>query len=246
MTSPFYLRRDFSIPLTGLKSRGLMSLDAEPGPDSLFYKLWNSCADIAKRVLGTDYFQGIKNSNLDPNAYGILMVLDAYYCMKAEGSYMAAVAKAEDETLKNFLQGKLESYQRYNVTYHDLWHIREPNSVSPSNGIKEYAEYEAYVAGSLESWYLFVVMLPCEYLWNWVANQLDPEVPTDGLYRFWIDGNGGTPTGAYQMADMLEDYRNRVDEDKAMEIFKTAMNHELRIFTEATQTNNLWQRKATF
>lgn len=28
-----------------------MSLDAEPGPDSLFYKLWDSCTDIATREI---------------------------------------------------------------------------------------------------------------------------------------------------------------------------------------------------
>ena len=104
------------------------------------------------------------------------------------------------------------------------------------------------MAGHLDSPYLFCVMLPSEYLWNWIANQLLPTASPDGLYYFWIEGNGGTPDGAYQMANMLENYRTQTDEEQAKEIFHTAMRHELEVFSTATQlnTNVLWLRKNTF
>lgn len=33
---------------------------------------------------------------------------------------------------------------------------------------------------------------------------------------------------------MLEQYRDKIDEDKAVEIFNTAMNYELKVFTSST------------
>lgn len=88
-------------------------------------------------------------------------------------------------------------------------------------------------------------MLPCEFLWTWVANQLQPKANSEGVYYFWIEGNAGIPNGAYQMANMLEAYRSKIDETKAKEIFRTAMEHELKVFTSATilEFSALWQQK---
>ena len=150
-----------------------------------------------------------------------------------------------DDACGDFLQGKYTSYEEYNAYYHETWHVREASGVIPGDEIKEYAAYEAFVAGNLDSPYLFSVMLPCEYLWNWIANELDKTAPKDGLYYFWIEGNGGTPDGAYQMANMLESYRRQIDEEKAKEIFRIALQHELKVFTTATllKSELLWQRK---
>lgn len=229
-----YRRRDFSIPRIRL-SRTLTGLLGVAPPQSyLFWKMWNSCIGIANEVLKTDYFKGIVTGRLDPNAYGSLMVEDAYYCMKGRDSYSAGATHAYDEHCKDFLLAKCESYDNYNQYYHETWHIREAGGVLPGLDIKGYADYEAYVAGNLISPYLFCVMLPCEYLWTWIANTLDSVTPKDSLYRFWIDGNKGEPTGAYQMATILEEYRSVINEDQAMEIFKKAMEFELKVFTSAT------------
>ena len=171
--------------------------------------MWQECEPIARQVLETAYFKGILNNDLDPNAYGALMVQDAYYCFKAQDAYAAAATHPLDDACGDFLQGKYTSYEEYNAYYHETWHVREASGVIPGDEIKEYAAYEAFVAGNLDSPYLFSVMLPCEYLWNWIANELDKTAPKDGLYYFWIEGNGGTPDGAYQMANMLESYRRQ-------------------------------------
>ena len=81
-------------------------------------------------------------------------------------------------------------------------------------------------------------MLPCEYLWNWVANIIDGYTPEDSIYRFWVDWNGGEPSGAIQMAQMLEKYRSEIDENKAKEVFRKAMEYELQVFTDACQQTN--------
>lgn len=185
----------------------------------------------------TDYFKGIVNGTLDPNAYGSLMVQDGYYCFRGENDYAAVAAHTQDETLREFYNAKVQSYNDYNETYHKTWHLHEASSVIPGDDIKGYADYEAYVAGSLDAPYTCVVMLPCEYLWNWIGNFLDGYTPLDSIYRFWIDWNNGIPNGAYQMANMLELYRDQIDEGKALEIFRIAMQYELKVFTSATILN---------
>lgn len=116
--------------------------------------------------------------------------------------------------------------------------------VMPGVEIKDYAAYEAYVAGNLDSPYLFCVMLPCEFLWTWVANTLEETSSGKGLYQFWIDENKGSANGAKQMANMLDGYLSQIDKRKAKEIFHTAMENELKVFKSSTIIGNeLWQRK---
>lgn len=86
----WYIRRDFSVAAERLGRRGqFLSSDAPP-PDALFWEMWQECEPIARQVLETAYFKGILNNDLDPNAYGALMVQDAYYCFKAQDAYAAA------------------------------------------------------------------------------------------------------------------------------------------------------------
>lgn len=241
----WYARRNFSIktPLFLSRIDGAL-LKEEPPQDALFWKMWHECEDIAQAVLETDYFKGILNNDLDPNAYGSLMVQDAYYCFKALDSYTAAASHPYDDDCAVFLAGKQQSYALYNETYHSIWHIRDAYGVMPGQAISDYADYESYVAGNLITPYLFAVMLPCEYLWTWVANNLRLTADKDGLYYFWIEGNAGVPEGAYQMAHMLETYRTDIDESKAKEIFRTAMENELKVFTSATiLESSLWLKQ---
>lgn len=248
MMTKWYPRRDFSIktPLS-FQKRFSTPLQDQPPTDTLFWEMWKECEDIAKAVLETDYFKGILNNDLDPNAYGSLMVQDAYYCFEALDSYIAAATHPYDNDCAEFLEKKKESYASYNETYHKIWHVRDSHGVIPGEEILNYTNYEAYVAGNLDTPYLFAVMLPCEYLWTWVANQLKLKLKAnpEGLYYFWIEGNAGIPNGAYQMANMLEAYRSEIDEAKAKEIFRTAMEHELKVFTSATilELSALWQQK---
>jgi thiaminase/transcriptional activator TenA len=225
-----YQRKDFAIPKSKLHGTLKNISEIPPSPDSLFCKMWNSCEEIAKNVLETRYFKGITEGNLDPNFYGSLMVQDAYYCMKGRDAYSSASTHAYDQRCEDFLKKKCIRYDEYNEYYSKIWHIREAESVIPNKEIRDYANYEAYVAGNLESPYTFTVMLPCEYLWTWIANQLCEKTSKDSLYYFWVKTNSGEPTGAYQMANLLEEYRSKVDEKEATTIFKNAMQHELNVF----------------
>ena len=79
----WYIRRDFSVAAAKMGKRDIALSSGEPPADAVFWEMWNECEDIARQVLDTDYFRGIRDNNLDPNAYGSLMVQDAYYCFEA-------------------------------------------------------------------------------------------------------------------------------------------------------------------
>lgn len=235
MEQRWYQPRNFAIPADRMRGALQNSVTAAPPPaDALFWKLWNACLPIAQKVLMTDFFKGISAGNLDPNAYGSLMVQDAYYCFEGRDAYAVAATHPLDEVCGEFMTAKAESYDEYNVYYHQTWHVREASGVIPGNDIKGYADYEAYVASHMDSPYMLAVMLPCEYLWPWVANSLKPKTDPASLYYFWIESNGGIPEGAYQMANLLESYRSSIDEAKVMEVFTRAMTYELKVFTSAT------------
>lgn len=238
MINKWYIPRNFAIPdnlLTGrLKS---LAINEPPPETALFWKMWNQNLEIAQKVLNTDYFKGILNNSLDPNAYGSLMVQDAYYCFEGQDAYAVAATHAFDAECQTFMEKKVQSYKSYNEYYHQTWHVREASGVIPGKDIKEYAAYESHVASQELSPYMMCVMLPCEFLWSWVANELIKKANPKGLYYFWIEMNAGIPNGAYQMANLLEKYRSQIDEKKAMDIFTTAMNFELKVFTSSTVLN---------
>lgn len=245
MISKWYKPRNFAIPAGyPLRANVRQTLDvAPPPPDALFWKMWNDSIEIAEKVLATDYFKGILHNDLDPNAYGSLMVQDAYYCFEGRDDYAIAATHAYDDTLEEVMNAKAASYDEYNLYYHDTWHIKEAYGVIPDVPIHDYAAYERHIASHEETPYVLCVMLPCEYLWTWVANRLKPDADPAGLYYFWIEQNGGTPTGAYQMANLLERYRSVIDEEKASAVFIHAMMYEHLVFESATKLESEYYGK---
>lgn len=206
-----------------------------PPPESLFWKMWNSCTGIANQALATEFIQGIKLGNLDPVKYGGFNVSDAYYCFNGAQDYLAAESRAEDETLKAFLFQKYQSYQEYNKEFPETWHIRDARGVVPIDVCKLYSEFESNVASHEEPIYCIVMMIPCEYLWYWLADQLAPPVPGN-LYALWITENND-PSGAYAMGNFLDSYQkdHPIDESKAIQIYTQAMTYEEQNFAAATE-----------
>lgn len=205
-----------------------------PPPDSLFWRMWNACLPIAKQALQTDFIQGINKATLDPVTYGGFNVSDAYYCFNGANAYQEAANKASDEILQAFLMKKHNSYEDYNKTFPTIWHIKDANGVIPNEVIKRYSDFELDVVNNNESIYCLIVMIPCEYLWAWLGAQLAP--PQKGnLYAPWITGNND-PDGAYLMGNFLNEYQKQypLDEQKALSIFKQAMEYEFQNFSIAT------------
>jgi len=214
------------------------NLSVNPPPsDSLFWEMWKSCSNIAEQALNTLFIQGIKNGNLDPVKYGGFNISDAYYCFNGAQDYLAAESRADDKTLKDFLLSKYDSYQQYNQTFPQIWHVRDAEGIVPIEVCRQYSDFEINAARHEEPIYLIPVMIPCEYLWYWLASKLAPP-SKNNLYAPWITGNND-PSGAYAMGNFLNDYQaahpKEIDKGKAIRLYTQAMDYEQKNFAAATQ-----------
>ena len=206
-----------------------------PSKDSLFWRLWNSCEEIANQALSTDFVQGIKSGTLDPVKYGGFNVSDAYYCFHGADDYLNAAKKASDPTLKAFLMKKYNGYVTYNNTFPKIWHVKNAEGIEPIEVCKAYSEFESQTIAESDAIYCLIVMLPCEYLWAWLGAQLAP--PAKGnLYAPWITGNND-PSGAYAMGNFIDLYQKTysIDESYAFKIYSQAMTYEFENFRDATK-----------
>jgi thiaminase/transcriptional activator TenA len=208
---------------------------APPPPDSLFWTMWNSCTQIAQEALETAFIQGIGGGTLDPVRYGGFNVSDAYYCFNGAADYSAAADRAADPVLRAFLRAKHDGYRKYNESFPSIWRVRDPSSIVPLDVCREYSGFEKSVAAQEDPIYSLIVMLPCEYLWAWLAAQLAPPHPQN-LYAPWITGNAD-PGSPYAMGNFLETYRAQhpgaVTQEKAIHIYSRAMKFEQRNFSAA-------------
>ena len=209
---------------------------SSPPTDSLFWKMWRACASIAGEALDTDFIQGIKGGTLNPIKFGGFNVNDAYYCFQGARDYQTADDRAEDPALKAFLYSKFESYGKYNQEFPKIWHVKDASGVSPAAICRAYSAYESSVVKSEAPIYALIVMLPCEYLWSWLAEQIAP--PASGnLYADWISSNLESD-GAYAIGNFLDSfqkqYPDQIDEKKALEIYTKAMTFEMENFKAAT------------
>ena len=213
-----------------------------PPPDALFWKMWKAGGQwIAQQALTTGFLQGIKNGNLDPTQYGAFNVSDIYYCFNGASDYGVASHRTTNIVLQDYLLKKQQSYNEYNQSACITWNLTGPQSIKPTPTALNYSNFETSVANGTakegnvtDPIFALIVMLPCEYLWAWLASQLAPPAPNN-IYGSWITSNN-YPDGAYAMGNFLQDYiqSNPIKEDLATVIYLTAMEYEYSNFYTAT------------
>lgn len=218
----------------------LAGLPGEPTPppsDSLFWALWNQSTDLAKAACGTEFVQGIGNGTLDPVAYGGFNVNDAYYCFNGADDYATAATRTTDPNLEAYLQAKAQSYEKYNQIFPVVWHVKDAAGVVPFPVCVQYSEFETTVATQDDPIYALIVMLPCEYLWSWLAQQIAAQSPPGNLYQPWI-GDNDDDSGAFKMGNFLYSYMQAnpgvVDPGIATQLYRSAMDFELENFQAGT------------
>ncbi|RSC93356.1 thiaminase II/PqqC family protein [Tenacibaculum singaporense] len=206
---------------------------APPPADSLFWNMWNACQEIADKALNTQFIQEIKSGTLNPVDYGGFNINDAYYCFNGAQDYLTAMNRASNPTLKALLFKKYHSYQKYNETFPKTWHIKDAKGIVPNEVCKQYSQFESMVVSHQDPIYALIVMIPCEYLWAWLAEQLAPP-SSKNLYASWITANND-PGGAYAMGDFLSDYQKEkpIDEKLATQLYTEAITYEYQNFNTA-------------
>lgn len=207
-------------------------------PDGFLYRAFEQNISAADTAYNSVFIEGIKHGSLDPQRYGAVSVLDAYYCYEAASSLWIACSKAknEDQELYALLSKLYNGYADYNQTFLNQWHISASKNVTPSTCFREYAEHERKVADNEDAVYLLAALLPCYYLWYWMAAKIKQDSSLQpGLYQFWVDGNAYEPHSAEAIDDFIRQWSlagKTWDESKAMEIFKTSITCEGKVFNE--------------
>ncbi|QSX37408.1 hypothetical protein [Shewanella sedimentimangrovi] len=214
-----------------------------PAADSLFWRLWqDGGSELAHKALATGFVQGIRTGSLDPRSYGAFNVSDIYYCCKGADDFGDAALRTRDPVLRDFLLHKQQSYEKYYRAACREWRLADPKAVLPSDTAKRYSDFERRLAtGQAEAGkaadpiYTLIAMLPCEYLWGWLAQQLSPATDTN-LYGPWISSNACV-AGAFAIGNFIEAYigEHAVDEELARQLYLTAMELEYRNFEGALQ-----------
>lgn len=198
----------------------------------------------ANAVANTRYLQSMHRGALSPLDYGCLTVQDAYYCYHAKDTLKVLLDRIDGRTeseLYELVESKLRAYDDYNRTFIEDWHIRDAESVLPTETMRLYAAHERRVACEEEPIYGLVAYLPCYQLWPWFARQLmRSPLYRPGVYKDWFEciyqGERESFGGSWLMGNFIEDWRDRgkpFDEDLANDIYRTSMDFELKVFTEA-------------
>ncbi len=212
---------------------------APPPADSISWKLWLACQDIAQMALNTDYMQGIKSGNLDPNSYGHYTIQDAVYCYHAQDDYQAMETRALSEghsQIAAFAKARCDSYATYNTETFNDWHIADANAVKPGDAVQTYINFEHLIANDWHPIYGLICMIPCDQLWPWLATELEADSGSGNLYNFWITENADWG-GAYRLDNFVDDwfaeYQQVYDWDSALFVYRSAMTCEVNSFRSA-------------
>ncbi len=213
-----------------------------PSAESFFFRAFNECIGIANAVVSTDYLQRMKSGILNPQDFGVLTVLDSYYCYRAAetmSGLLCQIDAQQELELHELVSSLLQGYREYNSTFFDDWHIRTSDSVNPTETFRSYAEHEHHIMCSEAPIYTLVAMLPCYYLWPWFADSiLSAPDYVRGVYDYWLNCCLGYGS-AYRIGNFIDEWQKQgkeFDEELAMQIYKTSMNFELAAFSEAAHT----------
>lgn len=203
--------------------------------------MWQAALPIAEQALQTNYIQGIKYGDLDPNKYGNYTVQDAIYCYQATEQYKRLAETATDAQIKTFAEGRVKNYEQYTKVLFDQWCIADPNGINLSPNLRKYIDYKSEVLDDDKSLYFIVANIPCLHLWSWLANELkDRLVGPANLYSFWIRDNLD-PSYSKNLEDFIDSKANELDADKAISVYKHCMEGEFEFFALAGKVRNYLQ-----
>lgn len=220
-------------------SAGRMLLEAMPPDDSFFFRVFQANIQEAEGVLESNYLQAMQRGDLCPSNFGILTVLDAYYCYRAQAtldSLLCVIDHEKDKDLYLLSRDLDEGYIEYNKTFFDQWHIRTSDSVNPTAAFEEYAEHEHNVMCSYAPIYTLVALLPCYYLWYWFSDKMLKNGMEDtNLYKPWVN-DCHSADSAYTVGNFIDQWQKQgkpFDESLASQIYKKSMQCERAVFTQA-------------
>eukprot|EP00698_Gefionella_okellyi_P023008 TRINITY_DN7728_c0_g1_i4.p1 TRINITY_DN7728_c0_g1~~TRINITY_DN7728_c0_g1_i4.p1 ORF type:complete len:236 (+),score=34.35 TRINITY_DN7728_c0_g1_i4:38-745(+) len=204
-----------------------------PGPragPSLSAYLWNQSFDIAEQVLQTPFLTGVMAGTWSPAAFGSFSIQDIAYCQHGANTWIScsqAAAKLGYPDLEAYAQRAANSWKLYVQASESSWGVL-PDGVNITTNTESYIDFESGVVANHIN-YTVIAYGPCLVLWSWLGQQLSPKVADSNPYYSWVSGLFDPASVARFSAYV--DSMQVVDWSLALQIYQTAMNHELAFFS---------------
>ncbi len=198
-------------------------------PDGFFAELWQEAEFYRWQTLNSDFVQQLISGTLSPDRYGRFVLLDLYYCLKAADDFLLAIENSQYDDDKSFLLNRYHDHIDYMGKAFAEWPINDPDSLTPSSTIKDFVAYQHRIADTDGGIYFVLAITPCMALWTWLGLLLNERVPKDSLYRHWVNVNQ-VQEAPRSFANHINKNIDRIDKEKAAEIFRNCMRYECNMF----------------
>ncbi|MEM7397189.1 MAG: hypothetical protein AAF492_33120, partial [Verrucomicrobiota bacterium] len=149
-----------------------------------------------------------------------------------------ALATSQNEPLlAKFAKAHYTSYADWVVnTYLPSWHIGEVEALALNKACQDYIDHERKAVTTLHPIYGVIAQIPCERLWPWLAEQLEPNSPPHNVYQFWIEENDGYGH-SFLLSNTIDswfaDHEDQYDHETALWVLKGSLVGELNMFRSA-------------
>lgn len=213
---------------------------ASPKPgQTLSEYLWEETEEYQKEALNSNLIHGIREECLDPSQFGGYMVDDSVYSYESMISLTIAADRADrNKTLQNFLRSEAELWRESLEWLHKVWHIKDTRGITVGEAAGKYMSHIRRVADKEDPAYTILALIPGVKLWPWLGQQIGSGSRDFGVYTSWVEESFDPNT-----LDYLE-YQNHVEwayehgkirADKALEIFSTSMENEVKFFNSVAR-----------
>ena len=199
--------------------------------------LWKQTSEIREEALNASLIYGMQAKCLNPSQFGAYMLDDIKYLYENSKNLAIAGGRAADNnvTLQTFLEAEAKSWDGYWEWYKGNWHIANADGINMGEAVENYVTHIRNVAENeeLPPAYTIVALTPCAKLWPWIGKQIGSGINDFGVYTSWVESNFNPKSKSYLEYEAHVQWayeQNIVTAEKALEIFTTSMQNEVKFF----------------
>ena len=249
-----------AIQLTDEELRQFKIVEEDDDLNSWFYDTFiNGEQSVGEKTFKLPYFTQIGNGTLDPQRYGSLIVLDAFYCFNSTYTLYQILQrmKGSSDYSKVFIEavdGLYKKYYKFVGGFVTDWHLKsignlpkpeDADAVSklmdvcivPTDTMRDYAQFERNVATdpSTEPVYALVTLFPCFAFWPWLFWKFGTPLDTN-VYKGWIESNQGGGSAKAVNSIIATEWQGKgkaFDKSTVIQLMKRSMSFEAALFADA-------------
>ncbi|KAL5259968.1 hypothetical protein ACHWQZ_G010176 [Mnemiopsis leidyi] len=201
--------------------------------------LWQKTVEYQNQSLHSNFISGLVAQCLDPSQFGGYLVDDAVYCYEVSQSLKVAAGRSnDDKDLQKFLESSATNWFEYWKEMKEIWHIENRGGVRLGDAASKYVNHIQDVAESEIPVYTIIALIPCAKLWPWLGQKIGSGTNNFGIFSSWVKANLIPESVGYQKYEefVQRAYEaGKVTADKALDIFKASIKHEVDFFNSVNR-----------